>query len=368
MEDNYEYIQLTESPIVINTIDTGNDSSLKVDYIVRFYENKKDYYEITAADYYYEAYQLLLIYQFSNEQLDAERFYVAQDFLSWFRYLIYKTACLFKKENIIRLDDIKRGELLSNIWSLSRYLVSQLKVDNLFEFTYGYRFYRSISSIYNILRQIYGTTDFWKEIDVRFNKTKCVAIAYKNRLPKKTLYLSLSGSSCDYEGKNREKISGWEVNPKIQEAYEAVSAVYKTYWNCPIVQCHLSGKVRRYVQLNKKNGIILTKSKSLKNDLLNYKDPASIVQLRIHYSCCERKILSKIINNGLENKEYLKLKNNKTLSSNNPLRDWTFIVRRPPCEKCKPALVGCDKIIYDETNKRYHVEWNGKEFVLKANR
>lgn len=90
-----EFIKYDDSDIKIDVL--GSDQPLSINYVVRLQTSEGKTYELTAADYYYEALELMLIYcdneKNENWKLISERIQLSEliQFIDQFRNLIYST-------------------------------------------------------------------------------------------------------------------------------------------------------------------------------------------------------------------------------------------------------------------------------------
>lgn len=321
--------------------------------------------EITTADYYYEAIQLIFIdkSQMLKNGGYTNLFDRMIEALDFFRFLIYKTLTI---QDLALFDS-----LYGDIYEISKVFVEEIgdfsqlldengdieKHENNFEgfdyYYWGHHYhYDLLYHIWHLLSRICcQKNNVIKEIAERFTGTKCVAFAKSLNQSNSQIFFSLSGSSNDYVGyldiKSKNNI--WSSKP-LTEAYEAVSGTLKNFYpNREIVQCHLTDDVRRY----KEGKVLLARSIAF---LIDEKRKS------IYYSCCERKILAYLVSGGFVNEDCHKLKKGKT---NNLLSGYEFLIRFEPCDKCKPALYGCNNIVCQLRPKKFRIRRIGTNFEMK---
>ena len=294
----------------------GSDQPLSINYVVRLQTSEGKTYELTAADYYYEALELMLIYcdneKNENWKLISERIQLSEliQFIDQFRNLIYSTLTHNLEDNL-------------------KYITNKSKSLN--------EFFKNLQDYQEFAELLEPPTNGWNEdAEKRINGHGCIAFAF-NTIFNKTWYFSLSGSSVDYSG---NILVGEKWSEKIGKAYGEVKNALSVFMdkylgvaNPIIKECHLTDDTRRYVLYG---GIFLSSSVTLENDVKQNSKKG--LDLNPHYSCCERKILT-YIEGGFVNPDYLKQ------SADNILKHYTFIIRYDPCEKCMPALFGCENII-----------------------
>ena len=297
-----EFKEYPNSGIKIAVLGQDQEQGLPIDYVVRLQTSEGETYELTAADYYYEALELMLIYCDNEKNENRDHISNLIQLIDQFRYLIYSTLTDEK-------NDLK--EVRNNITTISNYL--KISFNNFFE-TKSLNY----QEFANLLEEGKPTNGWNKDAEKRIKGPGCIAFAFFTRLE---WYFSLSGSSVDYSG---NILVGDNWSEKIVNAYgevkKALSEFMKKYLGVanPIInECHLRDNTRRYVLYG---GIFLSSSVTLENDVKNNSKEG----LNRHYSCCERKILT-----------YIK----------KSLKHCTFIIRYDPCEKCMPALFGCENII-----------------------
>lgn len=310
-----EFIKYDDSDIKIDVL--GSNQPLSIDYVVRLQTSEGETYELTAADYYYEALELMLIYCDNEKNENREHISNLIQLIDQFRYLIYSTLTDEK-------NDLK--EVRNNITTISNYL--KISFNNFFE-TKSLDYQKFA----DLLEKEKPKNGWNKDAKYRIEKSGCIAFAFNFKCK---WYFSLSGSSVDYYGNIivDDKWSSKKIEKAYGEVKNALSVFMDKYLGVanPIIkECHLTDDTRRYVLYG---GIFLSPSVTLENDVKRN----SIEGLNPHYSCCERKILT-YIEGGFVNPDYLKQ------SADNILKHYTFIIRYDPCEKCMPALFGCENII-----------------------
>lgn len=312
-----EFEEYRNSGIEIDVL--GSDQPLSINYVVRLQTSEGKTYELTAADYYYEALELMLIYcdneKNENWKLISERIQLSEliQFIDQFRNLIYST--------LIEQKNDSKEYITNKSKSLNEFLKKIFK--------------KNLPDFQEFADLLEKPTNGWnKDAEKRIKGPGCIAFAFRS---KRKWYFSLSGSSVDYSG---NILVGDNWSEKIVNAYgevkKALSEFMKKYLGVanPIIkECHLRDNTRRYVLYG---GLFLSSSVTLKNEV---EAKNAIEGLKQHYSCCERKILTYIEKNGFVNPDYLKQ------SADNILKHCTFIIRYDPCEKCMPALFGCENII-----------------------
>jgi len=173
----------------------------------------------------------------------------------------------------------------------------------------------------------------------------CVAIAfpYMHDLRNSSnSYYSLSGSSKDYSG---AKIPGWKLC--LNREYLAVGNLLNYMFGYLFIECHLEDTTKRYTYYNVSkhfdrslcNGNVLSYPINL---YVDYVRRGSKPNFKAHYSCCEKKIISKM---NFINLDYSLLKTGNTVI--NKLTSYVFKILKEPCRMCRPALIGCYNIYYD---------------------
>ena len=168
----------------------------------------------------------------------------------------------------------------------------------------------------------------------------------------KSTYYALSG--LDYDGKGVYKQSlDTSKTSSIKDIAAAIKNKYSNFIYAP-----LNDKVLRYTSfINKDTDNIqyITTPKELSSD---YGKKYPIGCFGLTYGCCERKMLS------------------MAQSAN----EYTFYIKRPPCEKCMPSMINLSNCIiwaYKPQNQRstaltpkmtsYHVYQKGDFLVLQEN-
>lgn len=317
---------------------------------------------ITTADYYYEAIQLMLMNKFQMLADSGPSILVNRviDALDLFRFLIYKALSIQKPELLESMHH--------QIYEMSKDIVEELTnllqiLDGNGDVNSNRDIYRMIYSrhhhfYYDFLFEIWGilrsecNCNVIEEIDERFYGTKCVAFAMAlNPKIDSKIYFSLSGSSNDYVGylDIKSKKYSWSSDP-LADTYDAVSGTLKLFYpNREIVQCHLTDDVRRYTE----GKVLMARSIAFLID--EKRDPG-------YYSCCERKILAYLVPGGFVNQDCHKTKKGKV---KNFLSDYEFLIRFEPCDKCKPAMYGCDNIICQVRPKKFRIRRIGTKFEMK---
>ena len=395
MEEDKDIIELKDSKLEIATIGSRNEEAesffLKIDYVIRLeYENEySKYVGLTAADYYYESIQLIIMDQMVGDNYNRAFKWIT--FFDLFRDIIYVTFWLFKLQD-------ERLEEYHEFSSIFKVVLPDFDLNNTFrtflpELIHGTskiiadidlaetdnhesgklslltRLENSllggeIGELSEELRNIYDKLSFSDKKNDKikrvFEKKRrrkgCIALAID--LVSKQYYFSLSGSSIDCVP-SVKKIGGdtWKYIDDMRSAYNAIKKTIKFCYrdNKGIKGCHLTSNVRRYVDYSNIYKYLNAPIRFVQ-DVQN-KIPGN--DLKRHYSCCERKILAYIV--GFSNPDYAQFVKKNT---NNILSDFKFIIRFEPCDRCKPALLGCNNIIYGKITVPHSVNWNGTSFVM----
>lgn len=326
---------------------------LPIDYVVSLQTSEGKTYELTAADYYYEALELLINESYKDK--GSKQHLKLIGCIARFRYLIYATLKLFDiksiknkiSDNLILKSKILelRNKILEISYDIMFFFEDYLNIESQkeesnFKLILQNYIKQDIQDGYEIFDEVYNnlspTDQKQKCIYRAFNGSGCVAFAY-DKDKKNNWYFSLSGSSFDYKGNN--KINDWILSSEMNDAYRVVGEALKKVYKKEPIECHLTDDTRRYVLYG---DIFLSSSVTLKNEV----DAKNAEGLNQHYSCCERKILT-YIGGGFVNPDYLKPKP----SANNILKKYTFIIKYDPCKRCMPALFGCNNIITKNGNR-----------------
>lgn len=102
-------------------IAVSSNQYLSIDYVIRLRTSEGHSYELTAADYYYEALELMLINSDNNEENEDNISKLIED-IDLFRNWIYLTLKSSKKSNNENQDEnqddiIKASEVLNNAFN-----------------------------------------------------------------------------------------------------------------------------------------------------------------------------------------------------------------------------------------------------------
>ena len=324
-------------------IAVSSSQYLSIDYVIRLRTSEGHSYELTAADYYYEALELMLIYSDNNKENEDSISKLIDD-IDLFRNWIYLTLKSSKKSNNENQDYIREASIVLNT-AFNPFLSGESSIKDVYGKLFIVNNNFSFKSFIDKIKSFIDDNSLNnEELKYRLNLGGCVAFAYDKE---NNWYFSLSGSSCDYYGNLELSKWGWGKKQTLNEAYNIIENALKEYLNkkCKVVnfninKCHLTENTRRYVLYG---DIFLSSSVTLENEV---EANNAIEGLKQHYSCCERKILTYIKKNGFVNPDYLKQ------SANNILKNYTFIIRYDPCKKCMPALFGCGNIITGKGNRK----------------
>lgn len=190
-------------------------------------------------------------------------------------------------------------------------------------------------------------TELSKEFDS--GKRRCVAIAMpicRYLRDSGNCFLSLSGARKDYIG----KIAGMHIDAEIAKSYSAINQLLEHVFGCKFIECHLSDDTRRYTRYDarQKFDIETTNGKVLKNPVKFFNDynrNSNKNNFYRHYSCCEKKIINYL---NFVNKDFEKLLSGQKVV--NLLTSYEFRINSEPCRMCRPALVGCDNVLFSFTS------------------
>lgn len=191
----------------------------------------------------------------------------------------------------------------------------------------------------------------------KIKNIRCVAIAIPINLEYQgsedlPSYFSLSGSGNDYISNHPSVI--WQYC--LQSEYNAVKNLLRYIYGYDFVEAHLTDFTKRYTyRWSKRNQCQKFSGKVLKNPVSFISDYLSTLTyrknkincLRRYYSCCEKKIVSAM---GFTNRDYVKLLIGVHI--NNYLSQYMFRVALEPCVMCRPALIGCNNIFFNNANHK----------------
>lgn len=372
---------------------------------------------LTIADYYYETLQLRMMDQYIEDESSNPKDWI--EFIDVFRKIVYASHILFhqseelmEQENQFEIQHLGLFSLFDKDYSKKRKIktflrdfirdlsscfsditentetiVSQLSSSILKRINSGKTTNQSVNSLCDELKDIYAQIcNMANEIDRCFIGNGCVAIAYEKG--SNNLYFSLSGSDKDCSNSTKVQGQNWEISTEVNTAYSTIKGELHILYNINtsmIHECHLENDVKRYVDSSSPNGAQIYLNKAVRFcDDLSYASIITYKSFKRHYSCCEKKIVSKI-------EKYVRVKqrrlsclfigwvlNNKSplfitryfcvLRRDGMLSKFRFVIRREPCKYCRPVLVSCSNVVYTDVNnnvKTSHVVWNGKELEMR---
>ena len=331
-------------------------------------------YKLTSADFFYESLQLMLINEFSfnNNNNNANRIL---DSIDKFRQLIGNAIVDSGNNWISHIIKEQSQSIINLFFEKERSEEIRGFIETEKEAT------EKVNLLYNAIENVYNKSVSGNEkIEYTFKANGCVAFAIEKN--KKELYYSLSGAEDDYTSKIKlQTVDGtqWEYSKKMKEAYSAITKILKRIYRgkYEIIACHLKKNTCRYVNpINEHSNDWITDTEILPNSIsleddcyiqkANYSSYQPNTMQRL-YSCCEKKILAYITQYGFVNNDYKKLMADPNLDIQNFLSNFRFVIRKKPCEHCKPALVGCKEIICGKGNILHHIKWdeNKKKFDLE---
>lgn len=170
---------------------------------------------------------------------------------------------------------------------------------------------------YSKIIKLFNVTD--ENLPTRNEYNRCVALL----LCSNKSYVSISGSSMDYDGKLIKK---WFVSNDYKKVYKLIKTDVINY----DVECHLLDNCLCAVDLS---------------NCLKYKSSVERF-IQNNYACCERKILA-YLDNNFDN-----------------FNACNLYVKFEPCERCSPFLNGIGNIICADKNEYQSLLKSGGDLRL----